>query len=108
MIVVSAILLTALNTFAQGQFDAIKKLLKKQHVDIDISSNAINYLADVGYEPSFGARPIKRLIQKRIINQLSKDILSGSINKDGLILVDTEGDSLVFRNETAPLEEIGI
>ncbi len=90
------------------QFNGIKKLLKKQHVEIDISKSAVDYLADVGYEPSFGARPIKRLIQKRIINPLSKDILSGKINKEGLILIDTEGDSLVFRNETASLEEMGI
>lgn len=87
------------------QFNWVKKLLKKQHVDIDITESAVEYLADVGYDPNYGARPIKRLIQKRIMNQLSKDILANKINKEGLILVDTEDDSLIFRNEPSELPE---
>ncbi len=85
------------------QFNWVKRLLKKQHVAIDITEKAIDYLADVGYDPQFGARPVKRLIQKRIMNELSKSILGNKIDKESLILVDTEGSSLVFRNEPAEL-----
>ncbi len=85
------------------QFNGVKRLLKKQHVNIDITEKAVDYLADVGYDPQFGARPVKRLIQKRIMNELSKSILGNKIDKEGLILVDTENGSLVFRNEPAEL-----
>ena len=81
-------------------------MLEKQHIHIDATDGALNYLADVGFDPQFGARPIKRVIQKRIMNHLSKEILAGKVDKDGLILIDTEGDSLVFRNAPAELPEI--
>lgn len=88
------------------QMKAVKKILRKQNLNIDITDSATSYLADVGYDPQFGARPIKRLIQKRILNSLSKDILAGKVEKDSLILIDTEGDQLVFRNEPAELPEL--
>lgn len=88
------------------QIKGLKSMLKKQHVEIDATESAIAYLADVGFDPQFGARPIKRLIQKRVLNQLSKDILAGTITRDGLILIDTEGDSLVFRNEPSELPNL--
>lgn len=88
------------------QMNAVKKILRKQNLNIDITDSATSYLADVGYDPQFGARPIKRLIQKRILNSLSKDILAGKVEKDSLILIDTEGDQLVFRNEPAELPEL--
>jgi ATP-dependent Clp protease ATP-binding subunit ClpB len=80
------------------QMQLLKKRLKAQSIAIDITPSAIQYLADVGFDPQFGARPIKRIIQKRVMNQLSKDILSGSVERDGLILIDTQNNSLVFRN----------
>ncbi len=87
------------------QLQRLKKTLKRQNIDIDATDNALSYLADVGFDPQFGARPIKRLIQKRILNQLSKDLLAGNVEKDSLILIDTEGDSLIFRNEPKELPE---
>lgn len=88
------------------QLKALKKTLKKQQIEIDITQSAISYLTDVGYDPQYGARPIKRLIQKRILNQLSKDILSATIKRDSLILIDTENDQLIFRNEPLHLPEL--
>lgn len=88
------------------QISSLKKMLSKQHIHIDATDDALNYLADVGFDPQFGARPIKRVIQKRIMNHLSKEILAGKVDKDGLILIDTENDSLVFRNAPAELPEI--
>lgn len=81
------------------QIDQLKNRLKKQHILIDATPSAIKYLADVGFDPQFGARPIKRVIQKRVMNELSKDVLAGKVERDSLILIDTEKDSLIFRNE---------
>ncbi|WP_417608950.1 ATP-dependent chaperone ClpB [Owenweeksia hongkongensis] len=88
------------------QINGLKKMLSKQQIHIDATDKALNYLADVGFDPQFGARPIKRVIQKRILNHLSKEILAGKVDKDGLILIDTENDSLVFRNAPAELPEM--
>ncbi|MBA4141226.1 MAG: hypothetical protein H0X70_12170, partial [Segetibacter sp.] len=60
-----------------------------------------DYLADNGFDPQFGARPLKRLIQKEIINQLSKKLLSGTINKTRPVLIDVFDGTVVFRNEPA-------
>jgi ATP-dependent Clp protease ATP-binding subunit ClpB len=82
------------------QFNLLKNRLAKQNLSIEATESAVNYLAEVGFDPQFGARPIKRVIQKRIMNQLSKDILASKVKKDSLILVDTDDDgSLIFRNE---------
>ncbi len=88
------------------QLEILKKRLKRQHILIDATPSAIQYLADVGFDPQFGARPIKRIIQKRVMNQLSKDILAGKVQRDGLILIDTENESLVFRNEPNSIPSI--
>ncbi len=88
------------------QINILQRMLRKQQVEIDATEDAISYLADIGFDPQFGARPIKRVIQKRIMNQLSRDILSGSVDKDSLILIDLENDRLVFRNQQAELPEI--
>ena len=89
------------------QVKAVQSMLRKQQIEIDATESAIDYLAAAGFDPQYGARPIKRLIQKRVMNQLSKDILSAKVHKDSIILIDTENDHLVFRNETAELPEIG-
>ena len=88
------------------QLTQVKKILKKQKIEIDATQNAILYLAEVGFDPQYGARPIKRLIQKRILNELSKGILSNNIKGDSLILIDTENDQLIFRNEPSQLPEL--
>ena len=89
------------------QLNAVKDRLANQDLQIEATPEAIRYLSEVGFDPQFGARPVKRVIQKRILNALSKDILAGKVEKDSLILIDTdESGSLIFRNE--PKEITGI
>lgn len=89
------------------QLKLLQNMLAKQQVSIEATESAISYLAEVGFDPQFGARPIKRVIQKRILNQLSKDLLANTIEKDSLILIDTdEKGSLIFRNEPQHLPNL--
>jgi ATP-dependent Clp protease ATP-binding subunit ClpB len=89
------------------QLKLLQTMLAKQQVSIEATESAIAYLAEVGFDPQFGARPIKRVIQKRILNQLSKDLLANTIEKDSLILIDTdEKGSLIFRNEPQVLPNL--
>ena len=82
------------------QIEQLKKLVDKQHITIDATEEAIQYLAEKGYNPQYGARPIKRTIQKEVLNNLSKELLSGSISADSIILIDSFDDGLVFRNQS--------
>ncbi|MCK0191802.1 ATP-dependent chaperone ClpB [Arenibacter sp. F20364] len=82
------------------QLDQLKKLVAKQQISIDATEEAIDYLADKGYDPQYGARPIKRVIQKEVLNNISKELLSGKIHPGGTILIDSFNDQLVFRNES--------
>ena len=88
------------------QITQLKKMIGKQEITIDATDEAIQYLAKKGYQPDFGARPVKRVIQKEILNQLSKEILSGKITTDSIILIDCFNDQLVFRNQTDLLQEV--
>ena len=74
----------------------IKKLLEKQNLHIELSGNAKYLLADLGYEPQYGARPLKRVLQKELVNQLSKQILMGNYNAGDTIVIDTDAKGLVF------------
>jgi ATP-dependent Clp protease ATP-binding subunit ClpB len=74
------------------QFQLIQKRLTESGVKLDISTKALDRLAKLGYEPQFGARPLKRVLQKEILNELSKQILSGKVNKDSIIFVDMKND----------------
>jgi len=78
------------------QFNAVKNIVEKQGIKINISEKAINWLTNNGYEPQFGARPIKRLIQKEILNDLAKSLLSGTIEKESEILIDACICSFLF------------
>ncbi len=80
------------------QFDHIQELLAQQNVRITITTEAIDWLAQLGYDPQFGARPVKRVIQKQILNELSKQILAGKINKEKEIILDMFDNKFVFRN----------
>ncbi len=80
------------------QFDQIQKLLAEQDVIIKITDEAIDWLAQLGYDPQFGARPVKRVMQKQVLNELSKQILAGNINKDKEIILDMFDNKFVFRN----------
>ncbi|NJB69579.1 ATP-dependent Clp protease ATP-binding subunit ClpB [Saonia flava] len=81
------------------QLGQLKKMLSKQHITVDATEEAIIYLANKGYDPQYGARPIKRLIQKEVLNKLSKELLSGEVKAESIILIDAFDDNLVFRNQ---------
>ncbi|QTD37634.1 ATP-dependent chaperone ClpB [Polaribacter batillariae] len=88
------------------QIEHLKKVIGKQEITLDATDEAIKYLAKKGYQPEFGARPVKRVIQKEVLNELSKEILSGKITTDSIILLDSFDDKLVFRNQTDLVEEL--
>lgn len=81
------------------QLNGLKKMLAKQHITLDATPEAIDYLAEKGYDPQYGARPVKRLIQKEVLNSLSKELLAGKIKTDSIVLLDSFDDELVFRNQ---------
>jgi len=81
------------------QLNALKKLVAENGIDLLFSDYALEYLAEQGFDPQFGARPLKRLIQKEIINPLSKRILAGDIEKSRPVMVDVFDGVVVFRNE---------
>ena len=80
------------------QLDAVIKMVAKEGILINATDEAVDYLAEKGFDPQFGARPVKRIIQKEVLNRLSKEILSGSIHKDSSIVLDASDGKLVFRN----------
>lgn len=82
------------------QLKSVTKLLAKQSITLDATPEAIDYLAKKGYDSDFGARPVKRVIQKEVMNQLSKEILSGKVTTDSIILLDSFDGELVFRNQS--------
>jgi len=84
----------------QIQLNNLKKLVAENGIDLRFSNYALEYLAEQGFDPQFGARPLKRLIQKEIINPLSKRILAGDIDKTKPVMVDVFDGVVVFRNET--------
>ncbi|MGO4918898.1 ATP-dependent chaperone ClpB [Maribacter spongiicola] len=81
------------------QLESLKKMLDKQQITLDATEEAIDYLAEKGYDPQFGARPVKRTIQKEVLNNMSKALLSGEIKSDSVVLLDAFDNSLVFRNQ---------
>ncbi len=80
------------------QIDKVRDMLANNGINLNMSDEAINFLARVGYDPEFGARPVKRAIQHYLLNDLSKKILSGNVNREVPISVDAAGDVLVFNN----------
>ena len=74
------------------QFNMVQKRLSDSGIKLDISDQALDRLAKMGFDPQFGARPLKRVIQREILNELSKQILSGKVNKDSVIYVDMRND----------------
>jgi ATP-dependent Clp protease ATP-binding subunit ClpB len=78
------------------QFDILRKTLLNNGIEIQITKAAIEWLAERGFDPQFGARPVKRIIQKYLVNELSKEILAGRVNSSVPITIDTAGEKLVF------------
>ena len=80
------------------QMARVSKMLEPQGIQLQITDQAVNYLATVGYEPEFGARPVKRAIQTYVLNDLSRKILADEVSRDKPIIIDEFGNGLVFRN----------
>jgi ATP-dependent Clp protease ATP-binding subunit ClpB len=85
------------------QFKSIAKMLAANDVHLRMTEAATDWLAQLGYDPQFGARPLKRVMQKRVLNELSKQLLAGSIQKDQNIEIDLHNNEFVFRNVTPVL-----
>ncbi|MBT8305254.1 MAG: ATP-dependent chaperone ClpB, partial [Bacteroidia bacterium] len=81
------------------QLKNVTKMIAQQGITFDATEEAVVYLAEKGFNPEYGARPVKRVIQKEVLNELSKEILSGKITTDSIILLDAFDDKLVFRNQ---------
>ncbi|HZE85074.1 MAG TPA: AAA family ATPase, partial [Puia sp.] len=88
------------------QLEGLRNLVAKNGIDLHFGDYAIDYLAENGFDPQFGARPLKRLIQKEIVNKLSKRILAGDIDKSHPVLVDVFDGTVVFRSEIPDLERV--
>ena len=80
------------------QMKQVQKMLKDQDIQLEWTQPAIDYLTEVGFDPEFGARPVKRAIQHYVLNDLSKKLLAGDVNRDKAIIIDCFGEGLIFRN----------
>jgi len=81
------------------QLENLKKLVAESGIQLNFSDYALEFLSEQGFDPQYGARPLKRLIQKEIVNTLSRRILAGDIDKSRPVLVDVFDNTVVFRNE---------
>ncbi len=81
------------------QLNNVAKILKEQNIDVEYTDRVVDYLARKGFDPEFGARPVKRVIQRDILNELSKKILSGDVRSDSTIIIDVQDGKIVFRNK---------
>lgn len=88
------------------QLKGVTKMIAEQGITFDATPEAIAYLAEKGFNPEYGARPVKRVIQKEVLNALSKEILAGKVTTDSIILLDAFDDRLVFRNQNDLVEEL--
>ncbi len=87
------------------QFNQAVDMLAKNDIKLSITDRAIEWVAQLGYDPQFGARPLKRVLQKKILNELSKQILAGTINKEDVILIDLDKKkNFIFENEKTHTE----
>ncbi|HEY5369141.1 MAG TPA: ATP-dependent chaperone ClpB [Hanamia sp.] len=90
------------------QLNDLKRQLARSGVELEFTDYTLEYLAENGFDPQFGARPLKRLIQKQIVNQLSKKLLGGTIDKTKPVLVDVFDGTVVFRNEAVPKDSVKV
>ncbi len=80
------------------QVKSVQKMLSANGITLEVTPAALKFLAEEGYDPEFGARPVKRVIHRLVLNRLSKDILAQTVDKEKPIVIDVENDDLVFRN----------
>ncbi|HEV7621874.1 MAG TPA: type VI secretion system ATPase TssH, partial [Flavisolibacter sp.] len=81
------------------QLEGLKRLVAKNGIELNFSDYLVDYLAENGFDPQYGARPLKRMIQKEIINSLSKKILAGEVDRSHPVLADIFDKVVVFRND---------
>ena len=81
------------------QVRSVKKMLQTNGITLEVTPAALDLLAEDGYDPEFGARPVKRTIQRLVLNQLSKDILAQKVDREHPITIDVRDDQLVFVNK---------
>jgi ATP-dependent Clp protease ATP-binding subunit ClpB len=81
------------------QLKNVQKTLEKNSIKLTITKKAVDVIAQIGYDPQFGARPIKRVIQKNVLNELSKMILEEKVDKNSVIVVDVKNGKLAFTNK---------
>lgn len=86
------------------QFSHLQNMLAEQDIQITATDEALDWLAQLGYDPQFGARPLKRVMQKKVLNELSKQILAGTVTKDSHIVLDMFDNQFVFRNDVVEVE----
>jgi ATP-dependent Clp protease ATP-binding subunit ClpB len=89
---------TEIKQIVKLQIAGVQKMLQGNGIDLQLTDHAIGFLTRVGYNPEFGARPVKRAIQHYLLNDLSKKLLAQAIDRNHPIIVDEENDGLVFRN----------
>ena len=81
------------------QLSALKKKMEEHGISIEFSQKFIDYMSEKGYDPAYGARPIKRILQRELVNMLAKDLIEGSVSKDKPVLVDISGDQIVITSK---------
>lgn len=81
------------------QLNALRKKMEEHGISIEFSQKFIDYMSEKGYDPAYGARPIKRILQRELVNMLAKDLIEGSISKDRPVLVDVSGDQIVIASK---------
>jgi ATP-dependent Clp protease ATP-binding subunit ClpB len=106
VIMFQPLLLNDIKEIIRIQLNDLKEQLAESGVILEFTDYALDYLAENGFDPQFGARPLKRLIQKQVVNQLSKKLLSGTIDKSKPVLVDVFDGMVVFRNEVIPKDTV--
>ena len=80
------------------QIRSIQKMLSANGITLEVTSAALKFLAEEGYDPEFGARPVKRVIHRMVLNQLSKDILAQKVDREHPIVIDYDGNDIIFKN----------
>jgi ATP-dependent Clp protease ATP-binding subunit ClpB len=88
------------------QLNQLKKLLKEKDLKLVVTEHAFDYIVEAGYDPFFGARPVKRVIQKQVLNELSKALLGGTVDKTNNVVMDFFDGKIVFRKPVLAEEEI--
>ncbi len=93
-------------SIARLQLDLLAAQLAKNDIQLSFTDECVEWISQLGYDPQFGARPLKRVIQRQVLNELSKQILSGKVSKDSHIILDCFDQEVVFRNQPKAEETV--